>query len=353
MKSIPESEPIRNRLHREAAEMLSENRLELRDYDLKLFPSLNSGGPNRKWVHAPRVSHRGKTQLKTMADATRKRTRQYTKRNSIKALLPKTTTPKRKKLVPKKYKKNLGPFPNPLGPDVIIDITMSGLGRLALESGILSKDEVRHFFDKIYTELYSFMYDYISKHTPVDTGALKIAMLNGLKPPVSITEYANVNDWDEFHLRVVLQAPIDYAGVVERMNTHPPSPYVQHHGLPHEVSWVTGKRLNDPHAWGGYYNLIRLGSRNKAQNIWKKQIKLLKFPDVGHGSVKYLQTETDKAKLLKNQLAILALSKGKQYDIPSGYVMKARNTRTPLGITPSISRQVSIRRDRFFVVRFA
>jgi len=179
--------------------------------------------------------------------------------------------PGRAKVTP--YHRNLGPM-GELGMDIIIEVAITD---------DLDKYKVREFnYKNVATLLESILYEPLREYlmgpgrggvsglinttAPRDTGALREALEDGVED--------GLNSIDDFQKKVgpfsvKLGTPkIPYAKPVNKM----PTTWLRHPKQSLQRSHLNvgrrGKKLKDPDARSGWYNLILLNGRNKAKRLY-------------------------------------------------------------------------------------
>jgi len=164
----------------------------------------------------------------------------------------------------------LGPYPAPLGDDLILSLELI---MTPLQETQRDKAGLIAVMTTIYDRLYEVILKMIDRYTPEDTGYLK----RSLKFSISrgYADLPNINDIKPT-LKLWLHATPDYAGIVNKMNTISPPPHVRH--PPHLKNYKIGKsgiELNDPKAIGHFYDFILLNGRKKAKEIVTEELRNL------------------------------------------------------------------------------
>jgi len=164
----------------------------------------------------------------------------------------------------RKYPK-LGPFPKHLGPHLILDIipTQALLKAFDVAKTYRSKDYLKNITKKALKDFRAELIEYakivIRDYVPKETGDLQKAMEDSIRKSKVMG----------FRLKMELEAPIDYAGVVNRM----PEKMVRHHKSMMVKGRRSGHYLHDPKAQKGSYYLILMLIKNKAKKLIRKTIK--------------------------------------------------------------------------------
>lgn len=155
---------------------------------------------------------------------------------------------------------NYGQFPKWLGPHVIFNIRPTERFRIELKIRRETHTDVRHierttklFLDELRGNLLVYAKMIIEKYVPKDSGDLQKAMLKSLKDCRR----------NGYSLKMVLAAPIDYAGVVNKM----PERKVRHDTKMGKRSRKTGKLLHDPLAQKTYFTYIEMNLKDKARDL--------------------------------------------------------------------------------------
>jgi len=163
----------------------------------------------------------------------------------------------------------------PLGEDVILEVTFKE-GKVPFQHrGTFRKLFTRiesTFTGDVHDPLEQFMLDKINTWVPMDTGRLRGSMRSVVEMAGGSVEGMRIGGT----YRMTLGTPsyknrsVTYAAVVNKM----PTAWLQHPGAGKKnVSYrkrAGGKPvpLEDPEARQGFYDLIVLNSRNKAQRLW-------------------------------------------------------------------------------------
>lgn len=285
---------VKAELRAEAEEMLGDERLRVRKYEYDIFRRLKlkpHGGVSPYRITKPDVrrSHIGKFQrMKTIASTglERERKLQRDARKKIKIRYP--TVPRWKLVkgrITKKTRKApgrkwLGPYPNPISDYLIINVELSEQGKNLVALGrilpsFFNAEKISAKLRKMFLNIKREMIAWINQVVPKDTGTLRETLIysisEGGKDPYSFAPPAGgTKKPDEFRVLMILSAgQIPYAGILEKMNTDPPSYYVRHTGKPWEISRKTGRKLYDPKARHDY----RLYLIGQARRIAKKHYK--------------------------------------------------------------------------------
>lgn len=180
--------------------------------------------------------------------------------------------PGRKKLTP--YHRNLGPM-GELGWDLIIEVQMTDdIKQLGIRE-MSYKNVTRILEAEVYEPLREYLMGpgrgghsgLINTQAPRDTGALREALEDGIED--------GLNTLDDFEdrtgpFKVQIGTPnVPYAKPVNQM----PTTWLRHPRASSTNIGRRGKRLRDPEARSGWYNLILLNGRNKARKLYDTFIR--------------------------------------------------------------------------------
>lgn len=153
-----------------------------------------------------------------------------------------------------------GPFPKHIDPYLIFRIRPTDKFRTALimrKIGFTDMTNIANItkilLDEVRSKLLTYAKIIIGKYVPRDTGDLQKAMYKSLEDCKR----------DKYSLKIEMEAPIDYAGVVNRMPEHK----LRHHTSMGKRSRKTRKLLHDPLAQKTSFNYIKLQLKDKARSL--------------------------------------------------------------------------------------
>jgi len=158
-----------------------------------------------------------------------------------------------------------GPYPAPLGDDVIIDIRLTEHGKnMCKASSAIYKMALSFLESELYFRVYTDLLSLISRKVPKDTGSLR----RSLRWFVTAGQGSILNtDIDNMRLFIRIGSSLEYAGVVARMPTDMLAHPGKHTGR-NLKSRRTGRVLKDPEAATNFYRIM-------IEIAWKNLVKYI------------------------------------------------------------------------------
>lgn len=168
-----------------------------------------------------------------------------------------------------------GPYPAPLGDDIIIDIRLTEHGKnMCRSSSGIYKMAVSFLESELYFRINAALLDLINRKVPKDTGALRKSLRWFVTAGQGSIKDLSI---DNMRLYIRIGSSLKYAGTVAHMPTtmlaHPGG-----HTGRNLKSRRTGKTLRDPEAATNFYRVM-------IETVWKKVVTYINqgIGKFGHG----------------------------------------------------------------------
>lgn len=162
-----------------------------------------------------------------------------------------------------------GPYPNPLGIKMIMEISPSPQLKKHFSHPRFTEGAIMTYYThlkeamlELHEKVIGYAWELIEKYVPRDTGALRDSLLSSLTEVSSIVP----SDVQNLELKLRFFSELGYAGIVNRM----PNKMIQH-DQSEGIRGRTGLVKHDPDAVKGFFSVVILNLQNAIKNVFIKE----------------------------------------------------------------------------------